>query len=199
MSAVEKYNDNNAMIIALRKGDIDAYNYIYDTYFARLVNYSKRIIFSEIVAQDIVQEAYVKLWENRDKFTISPIAYLYRAVYNSSINSITHKKVIETYEKLHLEKIYYQNVVQRPDSELKIVDKDLERLFLEAKANLPPRCREIFEMRRNEGLTIREIADKLGLSEKSVENQMTIAIKKLVSQLSDVLDNIYILTQIFGG
>lgn len=194
-----KYGDNATLITSLKNGDVDAFDYVYNKYYGSLIVYVVKILHSDVSAHDIVQEAFIKLWENRRKFIISPVAYLYRSVYNSAIDNYNHKKVVEKYEKIHVENIYYDKVVQRPDAEASLIDKDLVQLFEQAKSKLPERCRLIFEMSRDEHLKNREISQILGVSEKCVENQMTIAIGRLRKDLKEVIDNQYLFFFLFGG
>lgn len=194
-----KYNDNLILITSLKNGDIRAFDYVYNKYYGKLINYVIKILHSDVAAHDIVQEAFIKLWENRTKFNISAVAYLYRSVYNSAIDHYDHKKVVANYAKIHVENIYYDKVVQRPDAEIQLVDKDLVQLFEQAKNKLPERCRLIFEMSRNEHLKNKEISQILNVSEKCVENQMTIAISRLRRDLKDVIDNQYLFLFFFGG
>lgn len=198
MSNSEKYSSDNRLISSLKNGDEGAFDYMYKKYYGRLVSYAIRILHSDVHSHDIVQESFIKLWENRTKFTISPVSYIYRSVYNSSIDHYDHKKVVANYEKLHVENIYYDKVVQRPDAEIALVDKDITRLFEEAKSRLPARCRLIFEMRRDEQLKNKEISEILGVSEKCVENQMTIAINRLRKDLKNVIENRYIFKFLLG-
>lgn len=199
MENKDKYSDTKTLIKDLKSGDVAAFCYIYDNYFSQLTKYSIRILHTDLHSHDIVQDAFIKLWQNRNKFTISPIAYLYRSVYNASIDHYDHKKVVEKYEKLQLERVYYDKVVQHPDAELLLVDKDLVKLFEEAKKRLPERCRLIFEMSRNKHLKNREISEILGISEKCVENQMTIAIARLYKDLNKVIENKNLFIFLFGG
>lgn len=198
MKNSEKYNNSETLIASLRRGDENAFDYMYTKYYGRLVSYAIRILHSDVHSHDIVQEAFIKLWENRSKFTISPVSYIYRSVYNGAIDHYDHKKVVANYEKLHAENIYYDKVVQLPDAEVALIDKDIIKLFEEAKSRLPERCRLIFEMRRDEYLKNLEIAEILGVTEKCVENQMTIAIGRLRKDLKSVIENQYLFKFLLG-
>lgn len=199
MIHLEHYNNNQELIISLKKGDINAFNSIYNKYYGRLISYVTRILHSNGSAHDIVQESFIKLWENRTKFNSSPIAYLYKSAYNKAIDNCAHKKIVANYEKLHEENLYYSKVIQLPEAEALLINKEIEDLLAEALQKLPERCRLIFEMSRNEYLKNREIAEILGVTEKCVENQMTIAISRLRSDLKNVIENSYLITILFGG
>jgi len=134
-------------------------------------------------AEEVVQELFVKLWENKDttEITSSIRSYMLRSVRNSCLNFIKHQKVEENY------KLYNEEL--RNESSL-TVDEELEGSELEKKIRevidqLPPERKKIFIMSRFEGLKYREIADKSGISIKTVENQMGKAIKFLREELAE--------------
>lgn len=196
---MKKYNENEFLLSSLKSGDIFAYEYIYTQYQSKLYSYCRRMILDDSTAQDIVQEVFLKLWINRSKISIDPVAYLFRAVYNSAINTINHKKVIQKYETHLLYDFYFNTVSQLPDTETELLNRDVDAVIAKAKDALPPRCREIFDLSREEGLRNSEISEKLGLSVKSVENQMTIAIAKLKKSMKNFIDDTYIFFIFFRG
>lgn len=191
------YTNTEFLVAALNKGDILAFEYIYKTYFKGLLNYASRILGDSEASKDAVQQAYYKVWEYRSELSIavSPRAYLYRSVYNNCLNSITHKKTIRKYEEEQLKELYYSTVVQRPEAEMMLERSEMERAIMTAVDGLPGKCKEIFLLSKVDGLKNKEIAERLGISLKTVEAQMTIAIKRLRKELGWLLQLLFIFGQ----
>ena len=114
--------------------------------------------------------------ELRIKLTLK--AYLFQAARNKSFTYIRDKKI-----PVYLEEMEGMEIVQNYDSELEL--QELHHLIEEAVSLLPDKCREIFRKSREENLTNKEIAGQLHISEKTVEGQITIALKKIRIHLGD--------------
>ena len=140
-------------------------------------------------ARDVVQQVYYKMWENRQSLNIelSVKAYLFKSVYNYSLNTLAHQKNIQQYEQKQMTDFYFSEVVQTPEAEMALWQSDIEKALKEAIDTLPEKCREVFLLSKIEGLKNREIAEKLGISEKTVERHITIAISKLREELDWLL------------
>jgi RNA polymerase sigma-70 factor (ECF subfamily) len=153
--------------------------------YADLCAYAKLFVNDLDEAEEIVQDIFVKFWENRSEIEIlaSSRAYLFKAVRNSCLNFIKHRKIEDSYKQ--------QNQAIR-DEGIFAVDEELAGSELEQKIRiaidkLPPERKKIFIMCRFEGLRYKEIADKTGISVKTVENQMGKAMKFLKEELSDYI------------
>ncbi len=133
-------------------------------------------------SEEIVQNSFVKFWNKKEEITISSSlkSYLYQAVKNESLNHIKHLKVVKSYEGSH--KNDYQS-----DGSDALVTQELQNKIDSSLAKLPVERKKIFLMSRNEGLKYREIADKLDISIKTVENQMGKALKFFRSELVEYL------------
>ena len=136
-------------------------------------------------AENIVQDVFVKIWTNREKLFIqsSPKAYLYKAVKNKSINYLKSK-----YANIHFEEenaIFNIADFFTPEHEYEI--KELKNSIDTAKKKLPDKCYHIFSLSRYSSLSNKQIAQQLNISEKTVENQITIALKKIKSFLDKQL------------
>jgi RNA polymerase sigma-70 factor, ECF subfamily len=126
-----------------------------------------------------------KLWEQRSEIeiTVSLKSYLYRAVHNTCLNRIKHLKVQEVYRQYVGE--YLDN---NHASATDLLNKEeLETRIVNALEKLPEQCRLIFKMSRFEELKYQEIADQLGLSVKTIENQIGKALKIMRTELADYL------------
>jgi RNA polymerase sigma-70 factor (ECF subfamily) len=168
----------------LSKRDETAFEQVFRTYFKDLHAYAFTILRSEAAAEEVVQNVFFKLWERAGTLNIGgPIAaYLYRAVHNESLNHIKHLKV-RTEHKLYVS--HRSEDAEGAGKSLAL--KELESRLQEAMKALPEQCRTIFQMSRFEELRYREIADRLDISVKTVENQMGKALKILRAKLVDLL------------
>ena len=158
-------------------------------HFKALHAYACTILRSEALAEEAVQNVFYKLWEKKDQVNIkeSVSAYLYRAVYHECLNYMKHSKVRAAYQS-HV--TYHNSELEKANERTET--KELEVRIQTALKELPEQCRTIFQMSRFEELKYREIADELGLSVKTVENQMGKALKVLRKKLADLLPMIII-------
>jgi RNA polymerase sigma-70 factor, ECF subfamily len=136
-------------------------------------------------AEEVVQDVLVKLWDKRDQIEIkgSVLAYINISVKNSCLNYIKHKNIVLTYEKTETQRLSWDPT----ENEEEMRDLELETAVLNAIAELPPQRQKIFSMSRVDGLKYHEIADKMGLSIKTVEAQMGKALKQLRVSLKDFM------------
>lgn len=162
-----------------------AFEQIFKSNFKNLHAYAYTIIKDDIMAEEIVQNVFCRLWEKKAKVEIrtSLGAYLYRSVYHESLNYLKHLKVRSAYNS------YAQSQSRNTSdkAEKKLLMADLENKLNQALSELPEQCRTIFQMSRFEELKYQEIADRLGLSVKTIENQMGKALKLLRLKLVDFL------------
>ena len=170
---------------SLATRDEAAFEAVFKMHFKNLHAYACSITKEEAAAEEVVQNVFVKLWERSEALSItgSVAAYLYRAVYNESLNYLKHQKVRSAYGQ-HVTHTM-KNEKEHAGKSLSL--KELEGRLAEAMNELPEQCRTIFQLSRFEELRYREIADRLGLSIKTVENQMGKALKILRLKLVDFL------------
>ncbi len=162
-----------------------SFELLFKAQFKGLHGYAFSIIKDTIVAEEVVQNVFYKLWERKGQIEIetSLKAYLYKAVYNDSLNYIKHQKV---------RLAYAAHITRQSDKEVenasgKVLTGELKEKIHRAMNELPEQCRTIFQLSRFEGLKYQEIANVLGLSIKTVENQMGKALKILRTKLADYL------------
>jgi RNA polymerase sigma-70 factor (ECF subfamily) len=176
-------NSDSEIIGRIRQGDKQEFEKLFRSSYASLVRYAKKILKDHDTAEEIVQDLFFRLWQDRGNITIesSLNGYLFRSVHNKSLHFIEHQKVIErhageiaasadeTAEPV-TDAIYYSELQSK-------VTRVLERL--------PERCSVIFRMSRFEGLKYNEIAEKLSVSLKTVEANMGKALKEFRKALAE--------------
>ena len=179
--------------IALRlsKRDEAAFEQVFKTHYKNLHAYAFTMLKDQDEAEEMVQQVFFKLWERSEhlSFSGSIAAYLYRAVHNESLNFIKHQKV-KAGHQLH---VAYSMKNKSEQAQSKMIRKELENKFREALNELPEQCRTVFQLSRFEDMKYREIADKLDISVKTVENHMGKALKLLRTKLVDFLPLLLIL------
>ncbi|KIC93455.1 RNA polymerase sigma-70 factor [Flavihumibacter solisilvae] len=172
------------LILSTDHGPLE-FEAVFKTHFKNLHAYAFTMVKDESTAEEMVQNVFCKLWEKREKLDIrnSATAYLYRAVYNECLNHLKHRKVKAAY-------VAYAST--RPASDNNPASGKIQLNELESRLNaaineLPEQCRTIFQMSRFQELRYQEIADSLGLSIKTVENQMGKALRVLREKLVEYL------------
>ena len=183
------------IISLLAERDEKIFEQVFKTHFKNLHAYSCTIVKDEMLAEELVQNIFYKLWERPEKLSISGsiAAYLYRAVYNESLNHLKHMKVRSRYQS----HVIHEMKNQSDSASRKIIMKELEARLQRALHELPEQCRTIFQLSRFEELKYREIAERLDISPKTVENQMGKALKILRMKLIDFLPLTIFLMLIF--
>lgn len=183
------FSSNKNLLDALREGKEEAFEYIFLKYYTNLYSYAFRILNNESDAKECVQNTFCHIWDIRKSLNIndSVKSYLYRSVYNGSIDIIRKKKVLEKYEEKGFLDIYLYGIVQNPEAEIKLLGSETRKAVQSSINSLPKRCREIFIRCRVMGYTHAEIASSLNISVKTVENQMTIALTKLREKLKNFI------------
>lgn len=173
------------MIQLLGERNEKVFEQVFKSNFKCLRAYAFTIVRDEVMAEEMVQNVFYKIWERTEQLSIqgSIKAYLYRAVYNESLNYLKHQKVRATYQTHTL----WVMKDQTDNASKKILHRELSEKLQQALTTLPEQCRTIFQMSRFEELRYREIADQLAISVKTVENQMGKALKLLRIKLVDFL------------
>ncbi|GAA3604360.1 RNA polymerase sigma-70 factor [Flavivirga amylovorans] len=168
-------NEKDA-IKRLREGDKTAFKYLFELFYDRLVAYILTYTNDKMLAEDIVQQVFLNLWNGRAKLNEikNPKSYLYTMVYNLFIDSRKHEKKVN---KL-LDNIYEKALRERIKEDKSLIDLRIKKMNAIIET-LPPKCREILKMNKVQGFKYKEIAEILGISIKTVENQMGLAYKKV--------------------
>lgn len=166
---------------------------LFKSYYKELCFFARQFINDLDKCQDIVQEVFLNIWEKENlpdnKQQIRN--YLYTSVRNRSLNYIRdNKKLVNTSE-------FPYNIWAEHTNKTEY--KELEKMINQAISELPPKCREIFELQRFHGLKYNQIAQTLGISVKTVEAQMTKALKVLRERIeSQIKQSIFFFLRIFS-
>lgn len=176
---------DEGIIASLARRDEKIFEQVFKTHVKELNAYAFAIVKDEMAAEEMVQNIFYKLWERPEKLSIngSVAAYLYRAVYNECLNHLKHLKV----KKKHEAHTLHQMKNQTDSASKHLVAKELQSRIRQALERLPEQCRTIFQMSRFEELKYRDIAERLEISPKTVENQMGKALKIMRTELAEFL------------
>jgi RNA polymerase sigma-70 factor (family 1) len=160
------------------KGDSAAYKELFLLYHKRLVSFSSTITHSKESAEEVVSDVFMKLWTNRKALAVVENfhLYIYIITKNLSINRVLKEKKQESFS-LDETAVSVKNVYADPEQLL--ITAEMQKRITAAIQQLPRKCQLIFKLIREDGLKYKEVAELLNLSLKTVENQMTIALKKI--------------------
>ncbi|MGX1931073.1 RNA polymerase sigma factor [Flagellimonas sp. 2504JD4-2] len=169
--------DEQELIEKLKQGEIHAYEYLFHEHYDWLCNYIFQLSGDRNLSKDIVQEVMVRIWEKRKKLTIKGAikGYLFKSCHNQFLQQLRkQKKQPDLLDKIRWDTIHDSYFEQtEDDTYLKSTLLKLEELI----DKLPPKCKEIFIMNKLERRKYREIAMDMGISIKTVENQMSKALR----------------------
>lgn len=168
---------------------------LFREHFTGLCQFAAGYVKDEQAAKEIVQDAFVNLWEKRESIDLSrPVkSYLSTTVRNKSLNYLRDHKKFSS-DLLALENLSYEAMYDQPD---RLVETDLRDQIFRAIEELPEKCREIFKLSRNKNMKYQQIADELQISVKTVETQMSRALQHMRTRLSEYLPIIVCMMPVF--
>lgn len=178
-----------SLISRVRAGDRKAFDELCRKYYAMLVSYA-RLFLKDDWAEDVVQDVFYNVWQNRAALDDSNSLYKYllRSVYNRALNYLDKNRRAGDYRAYYQERIASMgSAYYAPDNSpiiRKLYSDDLRASLDAAIESLPPKCREVFRLSYLEDLSNREISERLGISQSTVENHMYSALKQLRRKLS---------------
>jgi RNA polymerase sigma-70 factor (ECF subfamily) len=160
--------------------DTQAYKQLFLLFYPSLVSFAVSIIRSKEVSEEIVSDVFLKIWEKRQKLDkVENLSfYLFTAVRNRCLNQLQDQKNRASLEisdaVIEFKSLYH-------DPEQRLISAETIKEIQKAVQDLPPRCRMIFKLVKEEGFRYKEVAELMQLSVKTVENQMSLAFKKIGS------------------
>lgn len=168
--------EDNALILLLKQSNKDAFTTLYKKYWRQVYNFSKLYLTSKEAAEEVVQEVFIKIWESRDFIRENDN-------FKGLLFIITRNLIFNHHRKNVNEDFYKMTVLTAVEASYNIEDeietKNLGEYIDMLISELPPRRQEIFNLSRKENKTYKEIAIILNISEKTVENQISEALKFL--------------------
>jgi len=172
---------DNEILIQLRKNDVNGLKRLYDKFYENLYMLAVKYTRQKEVAEEIIQDVFIQLWGKRQvlNITTSFKSYLSAAVKYQSINYL--KSIYKKYRFTEFIPDLFTNYTS--GGELKVIGDELSDLIRTSIKNLPPRCRIIFNLSRNLGMTYDEIAAHLNISKRTVQAQIGIALKRIRKDL----------------
>ena len=167
---------------ALRQYSKEAFSLLFQTYYTDLVLFCGNFIKDKDSCEDIVQSIFLKLWNDRKniQIEISLKSYLLKAVRNSCLDEFRHIEIVRQYETE-----FGSSALDNYDTENYILYSDLYAHLSRALEKIPDLYKEAFVLNRFEGLKYREIAEKLNVSERTVEVRVSKTLDLLRKQLKD--------------
>ena len=185
ITRLSNYSDDELCLLLKEKGQ-DAFSEIYERYWEKLYLYSYRRINSKDIAFEIAQKVFVSLWTRRNEieFHTSLSGYLYASTRYQIIHYIKNSKLKAEYL---LDFVAFHLSSTDNSNEETINLHELERAVEKGLERLPKRCQEIFRMSRQDHKSIQEISEQLNISHKTVENQLTVALKHLRVSLQEFM------------
>jgi RNA polymerase sigma-70 factor (family 1) len=189
------------LITGLSKGERTAFQQLYNQYYTPLCTYSKRFTKSKEIAEEVVQDVFLKLWERQGRFmiTTSLKAYLFASVRNHCLDHLKHLQIVHKFNEYYtllLKEAEDLYIFSQESGDSMTIAQELEESVREAIDSLPVQCQRIFKMSRFDGLKHKDIADKMGVTVNTVQRQMSIALKKLRDALEKYLTVIVLLLKL---
>ncbi|TKC08595.1 RNA polymerase sigma-70 factor [Pedobacter frigoris] len=183
---------DNELISLIKQHDQPAFVFVYDKYWSEMYACAFHLFPNREICEDLIHDVFIYLWNNRSKLEIKSVRdYLYIAIKNRTLNKIRSEKFQIDIGEDQL------RVSSNEAADQKILSEEIHALFEEGLRTLPEKCRKILMMSRKEHLSNKEIAERLNLSTKTVENQINIGLRKIRDFMGEVLI-LYFFYNFFG-
>ena len=171
---------DDEVIINIKNGDVSAFENLYHLFYPKVYIFIEKHLQAPQDAEELTQDIFLKIWKNRASINLSQSidGYIFKIAKNTLIDFYRKKKATN----LSIEKIQI-NSYQDIDPASQLHQKELAHLLTQAIENLPQKRKNIFLLSREEGLTYNQIANKLGISVKTVETQISLSLKSIKQKL----------------
>lgn len=181
--------DNNisGLLRGVSEGDMKSFQEFHARYYNRLFKFAIHIVKSEKSSEEIVSDVFLNIWQKRESLpNINNIeAYLYKSVKNKAISYIRDHSG-EVYESIENVQLAEVSIVTDSPEEM-LLTKELQLHLQKQIELLPDRCRLIFKLVKEDGMKYKKISEVLGISVRTIDAQMTIAIKRLGESLNQYI------------
>lgn len=164
------------------EGDMTAYDELYRLLYSRLVHFSAAIVGSFHLAEEIVSDIFIMIWQKRQQLTTveNPVVYIYISTRNRSLNALQQQK---RHRHASLDQLDTDALAMSPDPEHSMISAEIIQKIESAIRSLPDRCQLIFRLVKQDGLRYRDVAALLDISTKTVDAQLAIAVKKVAAAI----------------
>lgn len=188
-----------SLLYELKKGNREAFNGVFRYYYPRIMAYTASMV-EQKAAEDIVQDVFLYVWENREKLYVSDgfHSYLFQSAYTRCLDYFKKNLSIEKYHSHTYEKYLedYQNLLKGDDSVIEELSvKDFYRHLYELLEYLPAQRREVFILTYIKGLTAKEVAEQTQMPQRTVESHLYLALRFLKGHMSR--NDYYMLCAVF--
>lgn len=188
-------NNETILLKSLKAGSEKAFETIYSRYVGKLYNFMLGMTGgNEYMAEEMVQIAFIALWETRDRINPDKSIISYLAVIAK--NTLFNKQRRQTVEFLYREQLLREETVHDVSTEQKIEEKWLKESLNEIIEKMPPGRQRVFRMSRQQGLSTKEIAEKLGITVSTVETQISLGLKYMRKEFMKNRDKLLLLASI---
>ena len=181
--------DEKQLLNQLRKGDEKAFKKIYDAYFNILFTYAHNLLEKSFIAEDVIEDVFLKLWERREVINIKGplLSYLFTSVKNACLDHIKSENVRRNYRERVMKKALMDDnfAFHKIINVDPLKEKELKKVIKKSVQNLPADYRKVFKMSRYYNMTNKEIAAKLGVSSHTVGKYLNLALQRLENLLKD--------------
>jgi RNA polymerase sigma-70 factor (family 1) len=174
--------ENPDWLEGIRAGDPSAFETLFHAYYAPLCSFAYRYLGARDLAEEIVQEVFLCIWERRESWDVrtSVRSYLLTSVRNAALSYLRHERVVRRRQAEVRDS--HESVAASPEA--CALEAETVVAVRQAIARLPDRCRLVFTLHREQGLTYTEVAEALGISPRTVEVQIGRALKSLRKALA---------------
>lgn len=154
-----------------------AYEQLYKMLYGKLVHFSAAIAGSFQLAEEIVSDVFIALWQKRQQLSAvkNPAVYIYVCARNASLNALQQRKA----QNVSFENLDVDALAIIPDIEQRLVSREVATIIEKAIRELPEKCQLVFRLVKIDGFTYKEAAELLDISPKTVDAQLSIAVKKI--------------------
>ncbi|HEU4589119.1 MAG TPA: RNA polymerase sigma-70 factor [Gemmatimonadales bacterium] len=177
---------DRAWVARVRTGDVPAFEALFRAYCEPLCEFVKSYVDSRDVAEELVQELFCRLWDQRHTWEVpgSVKNYLFKAARNRAYNHLRHRRVEEAFQSRALDPSAAHGIAAPAPADRAVEAGELQSAVQRAIDSLPSRCREVFVLHRDHHFTYGDIARMLEISPKTVEIHMSRALAALRTQLA---------------
>ncbi len=188
---MDDQSTNNTLLQSIQEkialGDQNSFRQLFNMYSKKLTRFAGAIVKSNDAAREIVDEVFIKIWRRRESITSvqNLTVYLYTAAKNTSLNYLAAKareSIIEPFD------FFSVQFFDDHSPEKKMITSELLKKINEAIDQLPPRCKMVFKLVREDGLSYKEVGAVLNISPKTVDAQMMIAVKQISDKVKADFD-----------